>query len=533
MAHRETDDSSIRASSSGSARTRQLLSPEQVGNQQELSSPKDNKDPSSLSDTEYRKAINDIREEMLAISRNPRFVRSRGMMTTDKNGKILATEEKADKNVLNWIEAVRKKIYNIAQKYNKPPREVLQKSQTLAKETLDRDKLFESNTSNSRYPSSSRDNSRETDHDDVVIIGEMIGLRDDKLSTKSVASPISSLSNSIASNSCLETERSVSYSPGSQLSNIDKIIEVIDNKISALRTCIADIQMGSSVEKASSSHLLSKDMVWYEVKHELTLANISFEEFQKLQLKPLRCLQYPVRLQEPDYWTRLQSAVLTAAKKPLETCLETAEQHKIGLFHLLAALKEGFKKGRGRIEKECQTPAQHPLLPNGSKKPRQILPNVEQKQREPPTVAVKPLLVSNDNSEDTSQSRKRDVSSISSDIKDSKVQKHTNNASKPNINNEKHLSTSTAGFESDASGQSLEAMKDVTKEDSDDEVVLVEEKTCLDKTFDKEVSKQQPSNKLVDTKPSQMVCNTCHTSFRKPRDYHAHVLAVCLDYDVS
>ena len=86
MAHRETDDSSIRASSSGSARTRQLLSPEQVGNQQELSSPKDNKDPSSLSDTEYRKAINDIREEMLAISRNPRFVRTRGMITTDKNG---------------------------------------------------------------------------------------------------------------------------------------------------------------------------------------------------------------------------------------------------------------------------------------------------------------------------------------------------------------------------------------------------------------------------------------------------------------
>ena len=77
--------------------------------------------------------------------------------------------------------------------------------------------------------------------------------------------------------------------------------------------------------------------------------------------------------------------------------------HKIGLFHLLAALKEGFKKGRGRIEKECQSPAQHPLLPNGSKKPRPILPNVEQKQREPPTVAVKPLLVSNDNSEDRIQ----------------------------------------------------------------------------------------------------------------------------------
>ena len=76
-------------------------------------------------------------------------------------------------------------------------------------------------------------------------------------------------------------------------------------------------------------------------------------------------------------------------------------------------------------------------------------------------------------------------------------------------------------------------MKDATKEDSDDEVVLVEEKTCLDKTFDKEVSKQQASNKLVDTKPSQMVCNTCHTNFRKPRDYHAHVLAVCLDHDVS
>ena len=531
MAHQETDDSSIRGSSSGGARTKQLLSLEQVANHQELSSPKDNKDLLSISDTEYRKAINDIREEMLAISRNPRFVRSRGMMTTDKNGKILATEEKADKNVLNWIEAVRKKIYDIAQKYNKLPREVLQKSQTLAKETLDRNKLSESNSSSSRYPSSSKDNSRDTDQDDVVIIGEMIGLKDDKPPTKSVALPKSSLSNSIASKSCLETERSVSYSPGCQLSNIDKIIEVIDNKISALRTCIADIQMGSSVEKASSLHLLSKDMVWYEVKHELTLANLSFEEFQKLQLKPLRCLQYPVRLQEPDYWTRLQSAVLTAAKKPLETCLETAEQHKIGLFHLLAALKEGFKKGRGRIEKECQTPAQHPLSPSGSKKPRQILPSVEQKQREPPTVAVKPLLVSNDKPRDTSQSRKRDVSDISSDIKDCKVQKSANNVSNPNTNNKNHLSTSPAGFELDASGQSFETMKDATKEDSDDEVVLVEEKTCLDKKFDKELSNQQTSNKLG-TMHSQMVCNTCHTSFRKPRDYHAHVLAVCLDYDV-
>ena len=111
MAYQETDVSSIRASSSGSGRTRQLLSLEHVANQQEPSSPKDNNDLLSLSDTEYRKAIDDIREEMLAISRNPRFVRSRGMMTTDKNGKILAREEKADKNVLNRIEAVRKKIY--------------------------------------------------------------------------------------------------------------------------------------------------------------------------------------------------------------------------------------------------------------------------------------------------------------------------------------------------------------------------------------------------------------------------------------
>ena len=531
MAHQETDDSAIRASSSGSGRSRQLLSLEQVAHQQEPSSPKDKKDLSSLSETEYRKAINDIREEMLAISRNPRFVRSRGMMTTDKNGKILATEEKADKNVLNRIETVRKKIYDIAKKYNKPPREVLQKSQTLAKESLDRDKLFDSNSSNARYPSSSKNNSRETDHDDVVIIGEMIGLKDDKPSAKSVAMPKSSLLNSISSKSCLETERSVSYSPGSQLSNIDKIIEVIDSKISALRTCIADIQMGSSVDKASSLHLLNKDMVWYEVKHELTLANLSLGEFQKLQLKPLRCLQYPVRLQEPDYWTRLQSAVLTAAKKPLETCLETAEQHKIGLFHLLAALKEGFKKGRGRIEKECQTPTQHPLSPSGSKTPMQILPNDEQKQREPPTVAVKPLLVSNDKPGDTLQNRKRDLSDISSDMKDGKVQKHASTVSNPNTNKKKHLSTSTAGFEPDASGQSFEAMKDARKEDSDDEVVLVEEKPCLDKKFDKEVSKQQESNKL-DTKPSQMVCNTCHTSFRKPRDYHSHVLAVCLDYDV-
>ena len=179
MAHQETDDSSIRASSSGSARSRQLLSLEQVAHQQEPSSPKDKKDLSSLSETEYRKEINDIREEMLAISRNPRFVRSRGMMTTDKNGKILATEEKADKNVLNRIETVRKKIYDIAQKYNKPPREVLQRSQTLAKESLDRDKLFDSNSSNARYPSSSKNNSREADHDDVVIIGELIGLKDD------------------------------------------------------------------------------------------------------------------------------------------------------------------------------------------------------------------------------------------------------------------------------------------------------------------------------------------------------------------
>ena len=532
MAYQETDVSSIRASSSGSGRTRQLLSLEHVANQQEPSSPKDNNDLLSLSDTEYRKAIDDIREEMLAISRNPRFVRSRGMMTTDKNGKILATEEKADKNVLNRIETVRKKIYDIAQKYNKPPREVLQKSQTLAKESLDRDKLFDSNSSNARYPSSSKNNSRETDHDDVVIIGEMIGLKDDKPSAKSVALPKSSLLTSISSKSCLETERSVSHSPGSQLSNIDKIIEVIDSKISALRTCIADIQMGSSVDKASSLHLLNKDMVWYEVKHELTLANLSLAEFQKLQLKPLRCLQYPVRLQEPDYWTRLQSAVLTAAKKPLETCLETAEQHKIGLFHLLAALKEGFKKGRGRIEKECQTPTQHLLSPSGSKTRMPIVPNDEQKQREPPTVAVKPLLVSNDKPGDTLQNRKRDVSDISSDMKDGKVQKHASTVSNPNTNKKKHLSTSTAGFEPDASGQSFEAMKDARKEDSDDEVVLVEEKTCLDKKFDKEVSKQQESNKL-DTKPSQMVCNTCHTSFRKPRDYHSHVLAVCLDYDVS
>ena len=95
---------------------------------------------SASSEIEYFAEVDKIREEMLAISQNSRFVASRESMMSDENGKIFAAEDKADKNVLKWIESVRKKIYDIAQKFNKPPREVLQQSQVLAKQTLDRDK---------------------------------------------------------------------------------------------------------------------------------------------------------------------------------------------------------------------------------------------------------------------------------------------------------------------------------------------------------------------------------------------------------
>ena len=128
----------------------------------------------------YIQEVDKIREEMLAISRSAKFVESRDSMTTDANGKIFTPGNRADKGVLDWIELVRKKIYDIAKKYNKPPREVLHQSQTMAKQSLDRSKrkpIGQAGTSSKRVLLSheSNDNQKE---DDVVVVAEMINLNE-------------------------------------------------------------------------------------------------------------------------------------------------------------------------------------------------------------------------------------------------------------------------------------------------------------------------------------------------------------------
>ena len=65
-----------------------------------------------------------------------------------------------------------------------------------------------------------------------------------------------------------ETAKSNENTQHHQLSNIERIIANIDTKISTLRVCIADIQMGLTIEQSASKHGLSTDLVKYEVDYE-------------------------------------------------------------------------------------------------------------------------------------------------------------------------------------------------------------------------------------------------------------------------
>ena len=488
------------------------------------------KDPKKdASEVDYLQAVDRVRQEMLSISRSNRFVRSRGSMMTDSEGKIYAPEDKADKGVLVWIESVRKKIYDIAKKYKKPPREVLQQSQILAKETLDRDKRLASNAQNlssssSTLALSSNEVKDDKSHDDVVIVAEMIKLNDRQTSTSAGSLRRLRLSSEVPINTDLGTEKS--FSSVSQLSNIEQIIACIDQKISLLRTCIADIQMGTPILQASSTHGLMQEMVQYEVEHELNLGEITFSEFQNFSLQPLRCLQYPVRLQEPDYWARLQTAVLAAAKKPLDTCLETAKEHSIGLFHLLAALKEGFKKGRSRIKKEEKEPTlMQPSPTNPSPGAKSV--STEKEQEPPqPTASVPPI----NNSSDTSYpstNRKRDirgveVNSISGIDKIAKVLSivRTSKLTSNDTSQKQPLSLSKMNTER------------VSKVESDDEIMVIDEKCHKSKpSWENMITKGEQGSK-VENKTLQMVCAVCQRSFQQWKEYQSHVLSVCLDYDV-
>ena len=519
------------------------VAPGDTTRKKDLGHSKDQKIDASLQ-VEYIQAVDKIRQEMLSISRSNRFVRSRGSMMTDSEGKIYAPEDKADKGVLVWIESVRKKIYDIAKEYKKPPREVLQQSQILAKQTLDRDKRLASNVQNMSSSSStpalsSNDVKEDKNHDDVVIVAEMIKLNDRQTSTSASSLRRLRLSSEVPIN----TDSCHSHSV-SQLSNIEQIIACIDQKISHLRTCIADIQMGTSILEAAAAHELMPEMVQYEVEHECNLGEITFSEFQNLSLQPLRCLQYPVRLQEPDYWARLQTAVLAAAKKPLDTCLETAKEHSIGLFHLLAALKEGFKKGRSRIKKEGKEPTlMQPSPTNPSPGAKSVL---MEKQTEPPNppISVPPI----PNSSDTlyhSTNRKRDIRgvevnsncgidriakvlSISKSVTDTS---HIPISATPNQVGTSNLNANDVSHKQPLKVSKIDTER-VSKGESDDEIMVIDEKCHKNKTsLDNRITKhEQGSN--VDNKTLQMVCAVCQRSFQKWKEYQSHVLSVCLDYDV-
>ena len=480
----------------------------------------------------YIQEVDKVREEMLAISRSTKFVESRDSMITDANGKIFAPGNRADKGVLEWIELVRKKIYDIAKKYNKPPREVLHQSQTMAKQSLDRSKrkpVGQSGTSSKRVLLSheSNDNQRE---DDVVVVAEMIKLNE---GSSSIASGSQNSSN-VDQDDRLKKE--IYNSSQSQLSNIDQIINCIDVRVSKLRTCIADIQAGKSVEEAALKYGIVKEVVAYEIEHELNLGEISLADFQKAGIQPLKCLQYPIRLQEPEYWARLQSAVLSAAKKPLDTCLDTAKQHSIGLFHLLAALKEGFKKGRTRIEKEGQTA----IVSNSST-------NFSSHAASTPTVAIHPVT----NLIDPASSivgRKRDirgaeVSSIATRIGQEVAQSFIENA---NSNNSIQIPTGPSNTDSSQSGckpydnlvnkqtnvnhEIIDAQK-IPKRRSNDDIIVIEQKTQQSDMVNCAInSKSQEQNGSEN--PPQMVCEVCQIRFRNRKEYQSHVAAVCLDYDV-
>ena len=500
----------------------------------------------SALEVRYIQEVDMVREEMLAISRSARFVASRDTMVTDANGKIFAPGNRADKDVLDWIETVRKKIYDIAKKYNKPPREVLQQSQTMAKQSLDRSKRVPNGSivpSNKHMLASHKRNENQK-QDDVVIVAEMIKFNEGSSSV----SPSSQRSLNLPVDDRLRKE--VYNSSQTQLSNIDQIIHCIDLRVSKLRTCIADIQMGKSIEEASANHGIMKEVVKYEVDHELSLGEITFSDFQKSKLQPLKCLQYPMRLQEPEYWARLQSAVLSAAKKPLDTCLDTAKQHSIGLFHLLAALKEGFKKGRSRIEKEGQaaiSPISTQYLSSHSTLNQS---NTEQSDNSAPIVAVHPLNKVADQ-QGSSPRRKRDirgveVSSIATRIGHEVAQSFLpNSISSPMVQIPAGSLSSDLALVGDTpvntvihnqtniNHKMIEAQKPHPhKRTSDDDIIVIEQKRQDDDMISsaKNANQEQTSNRTA--KPHRMICDVCMTRFENRKEYQSHVAAVCLDYDV-
>ena len=492
----------------------------------------------------YIQEVDMVREEMLAISRSARFVASRDTMVTDANGKIFAPGNRADKDVLDWIETVRKKIYDIAKKYNKPPREVLQQSQTMAKQSLDRSKRVPNGSivPSDKHMLASHKRNENQKQDDVVIVAEMIKFNEGSSSV----SPTSQRSPNLPLDDRLRKE--VYNSSQTQLSNIDQIIHCIDLRVSKLRTCIADVQMGNSIEEASANHGIMKEVVKYEVDHELSLGEITFSDFQKSKLQPLKCLQYPMRLQEPEYWARLQSAVLSAAKKPLDTCLDTAKQHSIGLFHLLAALKEGFKKGRSRIEKEGQAAISPLSTQNNSSHSTLNQSNSEQSDNVAPTVAVHPLNKVVDQQGSTSR-RKRDirgveVSSIATRIGHEVAQSFLpNSISSPMVQIPAGSLSSDLALTGDipvntvinnqtnTNHKMIEAQKP-QKRTSDDDIIVIEQKRQDDNIISsaKSVNQEQTSNR--NGKSHRMICDVCMTRFENRKEYQAHVAAVCLDYDV-
>ena len=510
----------------------------------------DLKEATTLSEEDYFRSVDNIRQEMLAISQNSRFIQSRESMMADENGKIFASEDRADKNVLLWIESVRKKIYEIATKFNKPPREVLQQSQVLAKQTLDRDKRLIVNEKNSSLTSpsgalSNKETKKPEGQDDVVIVAEMIKLHDgeNKLNSGILKRQDNFFENLPGAG--LQKDKCSYTSPQSQLSNIDRIISTIDSKISMLRICIADVQMGLSIEDAASKHRIMPDLVRYEIEHELRLGDITFEKFQRFALQPLRCLQYPERLQEPKYWARLQSAVLAAAKKPLDTCLETAKQHHIGLFHLLAALKEGFKNGSRRIMKEGGNP--EPDAPSSSNHSVcEKISSIENLHtNSTPVIAVSPLTNSGFNLHPHSSDKRRTGADSLKIVPCISGVKNNPSNQMPQVSN--NITTSYKSQLSISNTPIISAlpnempvisnyvgrteMKQTQKEENDDEIMVIADKNLLGQNFNPRHTNHEKNSCLVNN-PLCMICNVCQRNFQSWKEYQSHVLSFCLDYDV-
>ena len=306
--------------------------------------------------------------------------------------------------------------------------------------------------------------------------------------------------------------------------------------MSKLRTCIADIQSGKSIEEAALKYGIVKEVVAYEIEHELNLGEISFTDFQKAGIQHLKCLQYPMRLQEPEYWARLQSAVLSAAKKPLDTCLDTAKQHSIGLFHLLAALKEGFKKGRTRIEKEGQTAIVSSPSTNFSSHPVAT-----------PAAAIHPVTNMIDPAS-SSVGRKRDirgaeVSSIASrighEVAQSFIPNATNSHSVQIPTGSLNTDSAQSGYKPDDtvankqtnfSHEIIDAQT-IQKRKSDDDIIVIQQTTQQNNIVNCAINaKSQEQN--GNENPSQMACEVCQMRFKNRKEYQSHVAAVCLDYDV-